>query len=134
MSGPTTPGPVDAPVDDTTDRWACEAARAAEDKQGEETVVFRVGPVLAVAELFVVTSCSNTRQVRAIAEEVEHRIATLGGPRPRRVEGLDDLRWVLMDYGDFVVHVFLDETRRYYSLERLWSDAPRVEWDTDQPT
>jgi ribosome-associated protein len=53
------------------------------------------------------------------------------GPKPLRVEGLDDARWVLLDYGDFVVHVFLDEVRRYYDLERLWSDAPRVEWDEE---
>jgi ribosome-associated protein len=120
--------PVPTPSDDSTERWAREAALAAHDKQGTDTVVFRVGEVLAVADLFVVTSAPNTRQVRAISEEVEHRVATLGGPKPRRVEGLDDLRWVLLDYGDFVVHVFLDETRRYYDLERLWSDAPRLAW------
>jgi ribosome-associated protein len=120
--------PVPRPDDDGTERWAREAALAANDKLGADTVVFRVGEVLAVADLFVITSAPNTRQVRAITEEVEHRITTLGGPKPRRVEGLDDLRWVLLDYGDFVVHVFLDETRRYYDLERLWSDAPRLSW------
>ena len=137
MSAGATPGPA-VPGDDSSERWAREAALAAHDKQGDETVIFRVGPVLAVAEQFVITSASNTRQVRAITEEVEHRIASLGGPKPRRVEGLDDLRWVLLDYGDFVVHVFLDETRRYYDLERLWADAPRVAWqpatDAGQPT
>lgn len=123
--------PVPTPSDDSTERWAREAALAAHDKQGTDPVAFRVGEVLAVADVFVVTSAPNTRQVRAISEEVEHRISTLGGPRPRRVEGLDDLRWVLLDYGDFVVHVFLDETRRYYDLERLWSDAPRLAWSDE---
>ena len=61
--------------------------------------------------------------MRAIADEVEAQVAAAGGPRPVRVEGHDDLTWVLMDYGDFVVHVFLEETRRYYDLERLWADV-----------
>ena len=67
--------------------------------------------------------------MRTIVEEVERRVKAAGGPAPYRVEGTDDARWVLMDYGDFVVHVFLDEARRYYDLERLWSDAPRLVWD-----
>ena len=69
------------------------------------------------------------RLVRTIVEEVERRVKAVGGPAPYRVEGTDDARWVLMDYGDFVVHVFLDEARRYYDLERLWADAPRLDWD-----
>jgi ribosome-associated protein len=55
-------------------------------------------------------------------------VTEAGGPKPLRIEGLDDLHWVLMDYGSFVVHVFLDETRAYYELERLWSDVPRTAW------
>jgi ribosome-associated protein len=66
--------------------------------------------------------------VKTIAEEVEHQVGLDGGPRPLRVEGLDDLSWVLLDYGDFVVHVFSEEARRFYELERLWSDVPRVDW------
>jgi ribosome-associated protein len=110
-------------------RWVEAAARAAAAKKGEETVVLEVGHVLAITDAFVITSGTNTRQVRTIAEEVEAKVKEAGGPSPLRIEGLDDGQWVLMDYGDFVVHVFLDETRRYYDLERLWSDAPRVEWD-----
>ena len=71
--------------------------------------------------------------MRTIADEVEAQVAEAGGPRPVRVEGLDDLRWVLMDYGDFVVHVFLEETRRYYDLERLWADVARVDWQRVGP-
>jgi ribosome-associated protein len=114
-------------------RLAVAAARAAAEKQGQDTVVFEVGRVLAITDAFVITSGSNSRQVRTIAETVEERVKQAGGPGPSRVEGLDDARWVLLDYGDFVVHVFLDEARRYYDLERLWADAPRVTWDEEGP-
>lgn len=105
------------------------AAKAASDKKGDDTVILEVGAVLAITDAFVITSGTNSRQVRTIAEEVEKRVDEAGGAKPLRIEGLDDARWVLIDYGDFVVHVFLDEVRRYYDLERLWSDAPRVEWE-----
>ena len=114
------------------DSWAVEAARAAAEKGGVDVTVLEVGPVMALCEHFVIASGTNTRQVRTIAEEVEQRLTLAGGPKPLRVEGLDDLRWVLLDYGDFVVHVFLDETREYYDLERLWSDVARVRWQ-DEP-
>jgi ribosome-associated protein len=84
--------------------------------------------VLAICDYFVIVSGRNTRQVRTITEEIERAIDEAGGPKPLRVEGRDDQRWVLMDYGDFVVHVFLQEARDYYELERLWSDVPRVRW------
>lgn len=104
------------------------AARAADAKKGERTLVLDVSDVLSITGWFVITSGSNTRLVKTITEEVEAGVAEAGGPKPLRIEGLDGLRWVLMDYGDFVVHVFLDEERDYYELERLWSDVPRVEW------
>jgi len=112
-----------------TSDWAALAARAAANKHGQDTVVLEVGQVLAITDHFVITSGANVRQVRAVVEEVEEQVRADGGPGPIRVEGLDDARWVLMDYGDFVVHVFLDEVRRYYDLERLWADAPRLEWE-----
>ena len=114
-------------VDDMT-AWSVLAARAADEKLGTDTLVLDVGDVLAITDHFVITGAPNTRQVRTIAEEVEARVSSSGGPKPLRVEGMDDLHWVLLDYGAFVVHVFLDETRRYYELERLWSDVPRIEW------
>ena len=109
-------------------RWAVEAARAADDKRGADTLILAVGNVLAVTDHFVITSGTNPRQVRTIAEEVERRVTEGGGPKPIRIEGLDDLTWVLLDYGDFVVHVFAEEARRFYELERLWSDVPKIEW------
>ena len=90
-------------------------------------MVLDVGDLLGITDHFVITSGSNVRQVRTIAEEIELRVKEQGGGSPRYIEGLDDARWVLLDYGQFVVHVFLAEARRYYDLERLWADAPRVE-------
>ena len=101
------------------------AARVAVAKKGEDTVILAVEPLLKITDAFVITSGNNARQVRTIADEVEEKVKEAGGPGPLRVEGLDDAQWVLMDYGDFVVHVFLDEVRRFYDLERLWGDAER---------
>jgi ribosome-associated protein len=76
----------------------------------------------------VITSAPNSRQVRTIAEYVEERLKEEGGPLPLRVEGRSDLTWVLLDYGDLVVHVFLDEIRRFYDIERLYRDVPVINW------
>lgn len=110
------------------------AAQAAAAKKGEDTVVLEVAEVLVITDVFVITSGTNRRQVLSIAEEVEAQVKARGGPGPLRTEGLADAQWVLLDYGDFVVHVFLDEVRRYYDLERLWADAPRWDWVSDAET
>ncbi len=116
---------------DQVREWARTAARAASAKGGEETVIIEVGAVLAITDAFVISSGRNTRQVKTIAEEVEAKLKSEGGISPLRVEGLGDSQWVLLDYGDLVIHVFLDETREFYDLERLWSDAPRVAWEDE---
>ena len=116
---------------DQVREWARTAARAASAKGGEDTVIIEVGSVLAITDAFVITSGRNGRQVKTIAEEVEARLKADGGIKPMRVEGLGDSQWILLDYGDLVVHVFLHETREYYDLERLWSDAPRVAWEDE---
>ena len=116
---------------DQVREWARTAARAASAKGGEDTVILEVGRILAITDAFVITSGRNSRQVRTIAEEVEERLKADGGISPLRVEGLGDTQWILIDYGDLVVHVFLDETREFYDLERLWSDAPRVAWEDE---
>lgn len=108
------------------------AARACWSKGGSETVVLSVGRTLSITDAFVITSGSNPRMVRTIAEEVEERIKQAGGPSPLSIEGLDDARWVLMDYGDFVVHLLLSEARDFYQLDRLWSDSERWEWEADE--
>jgi ribosome-associated protein len=104
------------------------AAGAADAKSGVDTVVLDVGEILGITGHFVITGGGNTRLVRTLAEEVERVVAESYDRKPLRVEGLDGLRWVLLDYGDFVVHVFLDEERAFYDLERLWADVPRVDW------
>jgi ribosome-associated protein len=91
-------------------------------------VILGVERLLSITDAFVITSGSSARQVRTIAEEVEAQVRNAGGPSPLRVEGLDDARWVLMDYGDFVVHVFMTEAREFYDLERLWGDAEQWSW------
>jgi ribosome-associated protein len=115
-----------------TDRireWSSVAALAASAKSGGDTVILAVGPILLITDAFVITHGTNARQVRTITEEVEEKVKLAGGPSPLRIEGLDDARWVLMDYGEFVVHVFLEEVRRFYDLERLWADAERWDWE-----
>jgi ribosome-associated protein len=111
-------------------RRAGIAAHAADDKKGEDIRVVDVGEILSIAETFVLVSASNTRLVKTIVDEVELALKVTDDESPRSVEGLNDATWVLMDYGDVIVHVFLSETRAFYDLDRLWADAPTVEWSS----
>jgi ribosome-associated protein len=125
---PTGQAPAaEAPFDDEElIGWLKAAAVAADDKLGRRIEVFFVGGVLGITDWFVITSARNQRQVRAIVDAVEEAVDRVGGPKPNRVEGRDSFNWVLMDYGIFVVHVFTDEARELYDLERLWSDVVRL--------
>jgi ribosome-associated protein len=116
------------PTANSTER-AQIAARAADDKKGEDILVLDVGDIIGIVESFVITSAGNTRLVRSIVDEVERQLYDQAKVKPRAVEGLDDSSWVLLDYGDLVVHVFLNETREFYGLERLWADAGRISWN-----
>lgn len=107
-------------------RRAQLAADAAATKLGTDIVLLDVGEILQIVDWFVVVSASNTRQVRTIVDDVEAAMKSTDGGGPVRSEGLDDGRWVLLDCGDVVVHVFLDEVRAFYNLERLWGDVPRI--------
>ncbi len=107
---------------------ALVAAAAADEKLGNDTVVLAMEEALGVVDAFVVTSGRNVRQVRTLVEEVEPQVKARNGRSPLSVEGLRDAGWVLMDYGDFVVHVFLEDVRSFYDLEHLWIAAPRVRW------
>ena len=102
------------------------AVDAALDRKAESLRVFRLASVSDFTDYFVVMSGTNERQVQAIADSVQDRLRS-SGVRPLHVEGYDHARWVLLDYGgDMVIHVFLDESRQFYGLERLWADAPEV--------
>ena len=104
--------------------WIDIAVKAISDKKGQETLIIDVGDVLGISDNFVITSGMNSRQVRALAEEIEDQITNKSGPKPIRIEGNNDYLWVLMDYGDFVVHVFHIDERDHYKLEKLWADMP----------
>jgi ribosome-associated protein len=107
---------------------AITAARAADEKKAEDTIVLAVGDLLSITDHFVVCSASNRRLVRTIVEEIEEQVGVLLDRKPLRLEGLSEGQWVLMDYGDVVVHVFTDEQREYYEIERLYRDVPRIDW------
>ena len=104
------------------------AARAADEKQGTDITVLDVGDVLAITELFVVATASNSRQVGAIQSEVSHKVRELLGRSPLRSEGTVEQHWVLIDYGDVIVHIFAQEARDFYEIERLYFDAQQMPW------
>lgn len=105
------------------------AARAADDKKAERTLVLDVAAVLGITDYFVITSASNRRLVRTVVEAVEEAVRDATGRSPLRIEGQAEQLWVLVDYGDVVVHVFAEEIRMYYEIERLYRDVPKVPWD-----
>lgn len=109
---------------------AAAAARAAADKQAEDVVVLDVHDLIVITDLFVICTGTSDRHVKTVVEEVEKALRGLG-QKPVRREGEQEARWVLLDYVDVVVHVFAEEERDYYDLERLWRDAPRLGW-TDE--
>lgn len=113
---------------------AGEAALAADDRKATDLVVLEVGPVLGLAELFLLVTAGNERQLKAVAEAIEERLRTRFGQRPLRREGDPPSGWMLLDYGDVVCHLFLPEQRGFYDLERLWGDVDRRELLTDRPT
>ena len=99
---------------------------AARDRKAEEIVALDLRGLSDVTDVFVICHGTSDRQVAAIAENIERRLRSEGGRKPAHIEGLRNSEWVLMDYIDFVVHVFLEEKRGFYCLERLWGDAPAL--------
>jgi ribosome-associated protein len=107
-------------------------ARVIDEKQGENTIVLPVGPVVGITEYFIVTSASNVRLVRAISDAVLNNVREAVGKGPLRSEGTREQQWVLIDYGDVVVHIFIDEMRRFYEIERLYKDIVPTPWASAQ--
>jgi iojap-like ribosome-associated protein len=107
------------------------AALAADSKQGEDLVALDVSGPLPLTDVFLLVTGRNERNVLAIAGEIEDKLIE-SGAKPIRREGRAEGRWVLLDFGDLVVHVFHEEDRMYYSLERLWKDCPVIPLDLPQ--
>ncbi|RMI12691.1 ribosome silencing factor [Cellulomonas triticagri] len=106
------------------------AARAAADLKAQEIIALDVSEQLVLTDAFLIVSGTNERQVGAIVDAVEEALHKLGS-KPLRREGKSEGRWVLVDFGDVVVHVQHDEDRQYYALERLWKDCPVIELPAD---
>lgn len=106
---------------------AVTAGRAADDKQGSDLVVLDVADLLTLVDLFLLVSARNDRQLKAIAESIEEAMRREHDRRPLRREGTPDSGWYLLDFGDVVCHLFDEERRSYFALERLWSDVPQID-------
>jgi ribosome-associated protein len=124
---------AEQPPSDASD-LARSAARAADSKGATEIVILDVAPVMGICELFVILTAANTPMVKAVTDEIQERISVDCNRRPRAIEGADARHWVLLDYGDIVVHVFLAEDREYYRLERLYADSVQQDWQAGTPT
>ena len=111
----------------TSREWAIIAAQAAYDKKASDIVVQEVRKQLLITDYFVIATGASNRQVDAICDEIEEVVRIKAGIKPIGREGREELTWVLLDYGDFVVHVFQPDYRDFYRLETLWNDAPRVD-------
>jgi ribosome-associated protein len=102
------------------------AAEAASEKKAADLVLLDLREVASFTEFFLICNGSNPKQVQAIADAVEDALRQQG-KRPMHIEGFTTAEWILLDYGDFLVHIFNNESRRFYDLERLWRDAKRIE-------
>jgi ribosome-associated protein len=101
------------------------AARAAGEKKATDLVILDLRQIASFTEYFVLCTGANARQVSAIADSVEEQLRKVG-KRPLHTEGYSSAEWILLDYGDFIVHIFSSASRRFYDLERLWRDAGRI--------
>lgn len=121
------------PASDRARELLRTAALAADSKQADDLVGLDVSGPLPLTDAFLLATGRNERNVLAIAEEIEDKLLEIGA-KPLRREGRSEGRWVLLDFGDLVVHVFHEEDRMYYGLERLWKDCPVLPLDLPAPT
>ena len=111
----------------TPRQLALLAAEVCDEKKAKEILVLDVRKITSISDYFIVCSTSNERQARAIADEMRVRMKGLG-KREMGVEGIEDARWVLQDFGDIVLHIFHESQREFYDIEGLWADAKQVRW------
>ncbi|MDH3260739.1 MAG: ribosome silencing factor [Acidimicrobiia bacterium] len=104
-------------------------ARVIGEKKGMDIVLLDVSELLWITDVFIIASGTSRPHVQSLAEDVELKLKS-ADRRPLRVEGKQEGKWVLLDYGEVVIHIFQPETRDFYGLERLWGDAPRLTWET----
>ena len=102
------------------------AVHAALEKKAFDVDVLQVGQLTSIADYFILASATNERQAAAISDSIVEQLREKLGVRPLLVEGTTPGRWILLDYGDFIAHIFIEDVRRFYGLERLWGDAPNV--------
>jgi ribosome-associated protein len=107
---------------------AVAAAQTAEANRGRDVVVLDLRHLTAMFDYFVIATGTSRRQLHAMSEEIDHRLEVGLGDRRMGIEGYAESRWILLDYGSIVVHLFDEETRDYFALEELWAGAPRVAW------
>lgn len=105
------------------------AARTADDNRGRDIVVLDLRELTTFFDYFLIVSGTSRRQLHAISEEIDHALEQGMGDRRLGIEGYDESRWILLDYGDLVIHLFEPETRAYYALEQLWAHAKRVPFE-----
>jgi len=105
---------------------ALKTAKLLHDKKAQDITILELKDLTIITDYFVICSAESTTQVKALTEYLEETME-LEGYKPYGIEGFSYAHWVLMDYGDVIVHIFLEETRKFYDLERLWLDAPRIQ-------
>jgi ribosome-associated protein len=103
-----------------------QAAKAADDKQAADILILELAQLLVITDYFLICSGATDRQTRTIAEEVRKQVKEMSGRKPIRAAGEELGDWILLDYGDVVIHIFTQEMREYYQLERLWRGAPKI--------
>jgi ribosome-associated protein len=116
------------PASERAVELALAAAQAAADKLAQDILLLDVSEQLVITDVFLLASAPNDRQVKAVVDEIEDRLRDLGA-KPIRREGAEEGRWVLLDFGDIVIHVQHEEERIYYALERLWKDCPVIPFE-----
>ncbi len=116
-----------SPASRPAQRVARLCAQIADDKKATDILVLEVREIFSIADYFVICTCNSKPHTRAVADEIEKQLKEEGYSH-LGTEGRDDASWILLDFGDVIMHVFLPETRDYYLLEMLWGDAPRLDW------